>query len=268
MNMDRFRSIGPGTASVIAVLLVGCSANGSPPADATSSATPASLSAAASVPATPEASASAEPSVPITGGLPLGPHVVTKDIGTDVTITVPIPAPGWDGQAEGGYLCWTPVDECAGPPDGAGLIAFNDREYYAYENPCRWSTTRPDAAATTADVLVAGLATQGSREASAPEDITLDGYTGKKIILRMADDLDLAYSNGDFTDCDDGHFALFGVAGEDPARWSQGPGQIEEVWAVDVDGAVAVLIGIYYEDTPQNAIDEVRTILGSMTFGE
>ena len=268
MNTDRFRPIGAGAASVVAVLLVGCSAIGSPPADVTSSATPASSSAATSVPATPEASASAEPSVRFTGGLPLGPHVVTKDIGTDVTITVTIPAPGWDGAAEGGYLCWTPVDDCAGPPDGAGLIAFNDREYYAYEDPCRWSTTRPNAAATTADALVAGLATQGSREASAPEDITLDGHAGKKIILRMADDLDLAYSNGDFTDCDDDHFALFGVAGEEPARWSQGPGQIEEVWAFDVGGAVAVLIGLYYENTPQTAVDEMRAILGSMTFGE
>lgn len=59
-------------------------------------------------------------------------------------------------------------------------------------------------------------------------------------------------------------------------RWSSrspsspepgGPGQIEDVWAVDLDGAVAVLIGTYYADTPQDAVDEMRAILGSMTFG-
>lgn len=265
--MNSIGHIGPGGASLIAGLLAGCSAIGSPSVGVTS-ATPTAESIATPEPATPVASATPEPSAPVVGGLPLGPHVVTKDIGTDVTVTVTIPAPGWDGEANGGYLCWTPVEDCAGPPDGAGLIAFNDREYYVHADPCRWSTTTPAAAATTAEELVAGLASQGSREASAPEDITLDGYAGKKIILRMADDLDLAYSNGDFPDCDDGHFALFGVAGENPARWSQGPGQIEEVWAVDVGGAIAVLIGNYYEDTPQGAVDEVRAILGSMTFGD
>lgn len=208
------------------------------------------------------------PSDPAAGGLPPGPHVVTKEIGTGVNITVTIPARGWDGAPNGGYLCWVPVDECAGPPDGAGLIAFNDRQYFAYGDPCHWSTTRPTAAATTADDLVTSLANQASRRASAPEDITLDGYTGKRITLHMTHAADRAFTDGDFTDCDDGHFALFGVAGEDPARFSQGPGQVEEVWAVDVDGVVAVLIGLYYPDTPQAAVDEVRAILGSMTFGD
>ena len=266
--MTRISPGNRGVAPVIALLLVGCSAIGSPSDGVISSATPTPESSASPEPATPEASASTEPSVPVAGGLPRGPHVVTKDIGTDVIVTVTIAAPGWDGEANGGYLCWAAVEMCGGPPDGAGVIAFNDREYYVYDDPCRWSTTRPDAPATTADDLVAGLASQGSRDASAPEDITVDGYAGKKIVLRMADDRDLAYSNGDFIDCDDGHFALFGVAGEDPARWSQGPGQVEEVWAVDVDGAVAVLIGNYYVDTPQHAVDELRAILRSMTFGE
>ncbi len=253
--------------AVVAILLVGCSVLGSPGGSGPSAATPTSEPTAEPT-ATPQSTATTEPSPTAAGGLPRGPHVLTKDIGTGVDVTVTITAPGWDGEANGGFLCWTSVQECAGPPDGAGLIAFNDREYYVYEDPCRWSTTRPSAAATTADVVIAGLANQASREASASEDITLDGYAGKRIILRMTDELDLAFSNGDFTDCDDGHFALFGVAGEDPARWSQGPGQIEEVWAVDVDGVVVVVIGTYYADTPQNAVDEVRAILGSMTFGE
>lgn len=264
--MNRIAPIGPGIASVVAALLVGCSVIGSPNVGATATTT-SDPTATAQRPATPEPTDSAEPSAPIAGGLPLGPHVVTKDIGTGVHVTVTMPALGWDGEPNGGYLCWTPVDECAGPPDGAGVIAFNDREYYAYGDPCRWSITRPSAAATTADDLISGLANQEYREASAPEDITLDGHAGKKIILRMAD---VPYNNNhrDFADCDDGHFALFGVAGEDPARWSQGPGQIEEVWAVDVGGAVAVLIGTYYADTPQSAVAEMRTILGSMTFGD
>jgi hypothetical protein len=259
---------GMGVGAALAVLLVGCSVLGPPSDGVASTPSPSDRTATPELTASPEPTDPTESSTPVAGGLPLGQHVVTKEIGTGVDITVAIPAPGWDGEPNGGHLCWTPVAECAGPPDGAGLIAFNDREYYVYGDPCRWSTTRPSGASTTADVLVAWLANQASREASAPENITLDGYTGKKITLQMADDLDLAYRNGDFTDCDDGKFALFGVAGEDPARWSQGPGQIEEVWAVDVGDAIAVLIGSYYEDTPQVAVDQMRTILGSMTFGD
>ena len=137
---------------------------------------------------------------------------------------------------------------------------------------CAWSGTRPDAPATTVDGLVAALANQASREASAPEDITVAGYAGKKIILHMADEV------ADFEACDKGSgdpgadnggatFGLFGVPSEEgPSRYSQSVGQIEEVWAVDVDGQLVVNIGVYYPDTPQNAIDEVRAILASATF--
>ena len=171
-----------------------------------------------------------------------------------------IAAPLWYGEPNGGFLCWgDPGDTCAGPPDGAGLIAINDREYYVYGDPCRWSTTRPDTPATTASELVEALANQASRDASAPEDITVNGYTGKKIILHIVDDVDISA-------CDEGSFALFAVLGEERARFSQGPGLTEEVWAVDVDGLSVVLVGLYYADTPQNAVDELSAILASATF--
>ena len=207
----------------------------------------------------PESSTTPSPS--LAGGLPLGPHPVTKEIGTGVEITVTIGSPGWHGEPNEGWMCWDACDD-----RGAALIAYNDRDYYVYGDPCRWSTTGPDAPARSADDFVATLAEQASREASIPEDITLDGYTGKKVILRMSDNPDLAFSAGDFPDCDDAHFSLFGVAGEHPARWSQEPGQIEEVWAVDVNDVIAVLIGLYYPETPQDDVDEVRALLASMTF--
>jgi hypothetical protein len=150
------------------------------------------------------------------------------------------------------------------------MIGFTEGEYYVYGDPCAWSSTRPDTPATTVDGLLAALANQAFREASAPEDITVDGYTGKKLILHMADEV------SDFDACDqdkdgvaedgDPTFGLFAVPVESPARYSQGVGQIEEVWAVDVDGQLVVNIGVYYPDTPQNAIDEVRAILASATF--
>ena len=70
-------------------------------------------------------------------------------------------------------------DNGGDPPDGAAIIGLYDGEYYVYGDPCQWSTTMPDSPATTVDEVVAALRAQASRDASAPEDITVDGYAGK-----------------------------------------------------------------------------------------
>jgi hypothetical protein len=256
MNMPHPAAAATAVAAVVvASVLVACSANPDQSAGGTGSRTTSS-SEPSSTPSTPP------PSTSGFGGLPLGLHPVSKDIGTGVQIKVMVEAPNWVGEANGGLMC---LIECEDPGRGAAVIAFNDRKYFPYRNPCRWSSTAPSSPVTTAGKLVAILARQELRNASQPEAITVDGHSGKKVILRMAAG-DLAFKAGDFPDCDNAHFALFGVAGENPARWSQKPGQIEEVWAVDVDGVIAVLIGLYFPTTPQEDVDEMRTLLGSMTF--
>lgn len=247
-EMNKIFTIGLGAAAVVVALFVGAQLFGSPTGGFGSQTTPSPDPTA-----TPSASV-AEPSPSAAAGLPEGPHLLI-DGGVPVTVTVA--APAWDGDPGTGILEWGPG---ADRPDGAAMIGFEGREYYVYGDPCTWSTTRPDTPATTVDDLIAALASQAGREASAPEDITVDGYAGKKIILAMADDVVL-------DDCEE-EFPLFGVPGDDLARYSQGQGQIEEVWAVDVDGLIVVLDGLYYPDTPADAVDELRAILGSMTFGE
>ncbi|WP_309708899.1 hypothetical protein [Pseudolysinimonas sp.] len=192
---------------------------------------------------------------------PVEQHPITKDIGTGVEVSITLPQ-GWAGDPRGGYVCGATCDG----PAGAGIIAFNDREYFAYGDACRWSTSKPNADATTAAALVEQLVKQTRRVVSRPERVTVDGRAGQKIILKMAEDVT---AEGDvFPACDDDKFALLGVKGEDPGRWSQGKGQVEEVWAVDVDGAIAVLIGLYFPETPQEDVDAVRRALASMTFAD
>ena len=195
-------------------------------------------------------------------------HVLSDSSDGGVGITVTLPGSGWSGEPGGWALETGPNG--FDPPDGAGIIAFTvDEEFYVYGDPCKWSSTRPDTPATTVDELVAALTDQRSRNPSAPEEITVGGYLGKKITLhvpddgawRLNDDQDLENS-----DCDEGNFATFGVAGEDPALFAQGPGEIDEVWVVDVDGRIAVMQGGYYADTAQHAVDELHAILSSATF--
>ncbi len=190
-------------------------------------------------------------------------HVLSASSEDAVGITVTMPASGWSGEPGGWAM--ERGREGFSPPDGAAIIAFVvDEEFYVYGDPCDWSSTRPDTPATTVDELVAALANQPSRNPSAPEDITVNGYAGKKITLHVPDDA--AFTDGEFTDCDEDNFSSFGVAGEDPARWHQGPGQIDEMWIMDVNGRIALLDGAYYPDTPQNAVDELHAILRSATF--
>jgi hypothetical protein len=184
------------------------------------------------------------------------PHVLVSERGVEATVT--IPAPGWQGESKGGILV---KNDNVDAPDGAGMIVFPGDDLFVYGDPCQWSSTTPATPVTTADALVTALAAQASRDASAPVDVTVGGYAGKRITLHVPDD-------ADFSACDQGYFGSWGVASEPtPARYHQGPGQIDEVWALDVDGVLTVIDTTYYAGTPAEHVAEIRAIVESATFG-
>jgi hypothetical protein len=205
-------------------------------------------------PTTPTAPATSRSDTSSSGGDRT--HVLSDSSDGGVGITVTLPASGWSGEPGGWALESGPNG--FDPPDGAGIISFTvDEKFYVYGDPCKWSSTRPNIPATTVDELVAALTDQRSRNPSAPEQITVGGYPGKKITLHVQGD-------AEFSDCHDGTFATFGVAGEHPALWPQGAGQIDEIWIVDVNGRIALLDAGYYADTPQLTVDELHAILDSI----
>ena len=211
------------------------------------------------LPATPETTptptAAAIPSRAPDGNLTAGETWSLSLPGYPTAINVVIPAPGWGGEAGNGFITKGDGD----PPGGAGIITFADPGYHVYGDPCQWSSTRPETPATTVDALVAALAAQSSRDASAPVDVTVDGYSGKSMILHVPDDVD-------FADCDEETFASWGVPGEDPARYQQSPGQIDKLWIVDVDGELVIIDAGYYEGTPQADLDEIEAMVASVSF--
>lgn len=218
---------------------------------------------------TPEATATGQPSptaVPTpsptpAGLLPEGPHVLTDGEPIDgvptLGMTVTIPGPDWYGEPADGILI---KNDNSAAPDGAGMIVFFG-DLYVYGDPCQWATTRPDTPATTVDEFVAAMTAQASRDASAPVDITVDGYAGKSITLHVPED-------ADFSECDRGTFGSWGVPGTDvtPFRYHQDPGQIDKLWIVDVDGELVVIDIAYYEGTPQPVVDELEAIVESIAF--
>ncbi|MGK2849406.1 MAG: hypothetical protein ACSLFN_00610 [Candidatus Limnocylindrales bacterium] len=252
-DMNKFTPIGLGIAAVVVVLVVGSQflaapapggVGGGPGPTASPSPTPEPSVAAPS----PSDASVPERTFALT--------TTTAPLPGGIATTVTIAAPGWSGAPGDGILV----------KDSAGMIGPWHEPLYVYGDPCRWSTTTPATPATTVDDIVAALASQASRDASAPVDVTLDGYEGKMITLHVPEDL-VAPLEGTFTDCDEDKFASWGTDSEPgPARYQQFPGQVDEVWIVDIDGQAAVIDASYSADTPAETVAEMRAIIESIDF--
>ena len=101
-------------------------------------------------------------------------------------ITVDIPAPGWT---------YSELDRVLEKGEGCGPAGSRRCCLACHRQPGRASTctgirasgasTTPETPATTVEEIVAALAAQASRDASAPVDVTVGGYAGKMITLHV-----------------------------------------------------------------------------------
>jgi hypothetical protein len=178
-------------------------------------------------------------------------------------ITITIPASGWSALPD--FDAVQTGTEVANVPEAAILFwsYAPGTDFSVYGDPCEWTTTVPEAPVTTVDDFAAALAGQKSREASDPVTTEVDGYTGKALTLHVPDDVV-------FTDCDHGDFATWGfgsTAASTGDRTQQGPGQIDDLVILDVNGATVVIDMMYRPDTSDQLVDEMRGIVESATFG-
>ena len=102
------------------------------------------------------------------------------------------------------------------------------------------------------DDLVNALSNQPSTDASAPTDVSLDGYSGKYVDYRMT---------GPDSEC----------AFSEIRRWPSGSGprlaiqdERDQVWVLDVDGIRLVVDAFSFSGTPSDALDEVRRVVESI----
>lgn len=260
-TMNTTLKFGLAAVVVAVALLIGLSyLGGRNIGDPDDEATPTAVSTS-----TPQPTTTPSPSPsPQTGGLPLGSTYLLSNTEPVGAMNVTIPAPGWSAELQGGILIKN--DSGADPPDGAGLIVFpDDIEWLVPTDPCRWSSTLPETPATTVEQLVAALGSQDSRDASEPTEVSIDGHAGFTMILHVPDD-------ASFGSCDSGVFCT--IARESVAReggcqrFHQGPGQIDKLWIVDVDGLPVIIDGAWYDETPSEHVDEIEAIVASTTFGE
>jgi hypothetical protein len=173
-------------------------------------------------------------------------------------ITVTIPAPGWEELDAGILLKGNDLDNL---PEAA-IISWSespDAPFYVYGDPCAYASTTPETPATTVDEIVAALAAQASRDASEPADVTVGGYAGKVITLHVPADADP-------DSCEGGEFAMFGTERGEFSRYNQGPGQIDDLWVIDVNGSIVIFDTMYRSDTPDELLEELRAIITSAEF--
>jgi hypothetical protein len=189
--------------------------------------------------------------------------VVWNDADGVGNVAVTLPSTGWEVHAADGYV--------TGPGrGGTGFLVFPG-DQWIYGDPCAWSTTTPDTPATTVDEIIAALASQATRDASEPSDITVAGYPGRSITLHVPADLEWVELGPEH--CDEATFGTLTGSGDGspdsaPYRFHQGPTQIDEFWVLDVDGTPVLLDLAYWPETPQEVIDEMYAIVESVTFGE
>ena len=99
-----------------------------------------------------------------------------------------------------------------------------------YTDPCNWATNLVEPpVGSTVDELADALAAQAMRGDAIPSSVTIDGYEGK--YLEMTVPLDI-----DFASCDSGQFRSWA------GRFHQGPGQVDHVYILDVDGEREVIV--------------------------
>ena len=113
--------------------------------------------------------------------------------------------------------------------DGGTLsVAFWDVAK-VYPTPCRWQGKPMIDPGRTVEGLARALAARPLRHASRPTDVALAGFRGKYLSWSVPRRID-------FSRCGQGYFESWTGRGWASDRWQQGPGQVDRLWILDLNG--------------------------------
>lgn len=154
---------------------------------------------------------------------------------------------GWSGF--GGFFIGGPNDDPTSAPDGIGISFNHDPQVVA--DPCNPPREDPGVTPSIND-LVAALTARPDLLVADVTDVTLAGYSGKRLDIQFPTELA----------CDNQY-----VFAEPKGLYANGPANHWRVWLLDADGETAVVVLLSYAATPgedlaiaQAVIDTVRII--------
>jgi hypothetical protein len=165
---------------------------------------------------------------------------------------------GWSGAGSDLFLA-TGTEG----PDGAAILFTMATGLFS--DPCGadYFGTPDVVVGPTVDDLASALAEQTAYEATTPVDVTLGGYSGKRVGLQLpsGDNPDDPFNQGDRfgAACSNGGYFLW-----DGSIYAQGPDNRWHLWILDVDG---VRVVIQASDFPGTAADdqaELQAIVESL----
>jgi hypothetical protein len=128
-----------------------------------------------------------------------------------------------------------------------------------YSHPC-YSKDVMIHPGPTVDDLATALAGRPMRDATPPAAVTLGGYDGKYLEWSVPTDLVLE-------DCDQGYFDSWtgnGTGGT--GRYQQGPGQVDQLWILDVAGQRFVIDAYYMPEATERDRAELQQVVDSIRF--
>jgi len=150
---------------------------------------------------------------------------------------------------------------------GYGVHRYTDTSRYlavsfwsvgdVYANGCHWVGTQIHPG-PTADDLAAVLAARPLRNASAPVAVSLGEYHGKYLEWSVPVDIS-------FSDCDGGFFRTW-TATNGGGRYQQGPGQVDRLWILDIEGSRLVIDVTYMPAASEQDKVELGKVANSIAF--
>jgi hypothetical protein len=203
----------------------------------------------------PSPSPSAEPASIPWGSLEAGRYAFDNELG----ITIEAPA-GWAGCCEGGLIL-----NGDAVPDFAAIGYWDVTDIIVYDDPCAWSdstVTEPRGA----EAIAAALAAQPEREGTAPTEVSVAGARALHVRLTVPADLETTpQSDGDanFVDCDQLEYRTWNTA-TDATRYQQAPGQIDDLYIIDLAGHTVVFDLTYFEETSEPDRAALEAMLASI----
>jgi hypothetical protein len=196
------------------------------------------------------------------GTLAAGTYRLRPISSETLTIDVTVPEGGWIGgppAAIGG-----PVGESNGPNGVA--VAFLSAQTIN-SDPCHWDKDGSGRAPQEGDIEVgptvddlAEALTNASYESTTPVDVTLGGFSGKRLEIHLKPDP----AGCDTWDGDVDQYFVFG--GRDGGQFAQGGANTWQVTIVDVEGTrlIAMLLG--YEETSATDLAAAQGIIDSVVI--
>ena len=164
------------------------------------------------------------------------------EAGPDVTIT--IPSTGWASYAQ------LAADKNYGTGSSeAGASFVLGKIVYRYEDPCTHQAALTPTPGPGVDDIIEALSGQPGLRTGTPEDVTIDGYSGKSLELTVVTDI---------TACVDGEFYPWND------KFVQGNNEVLRVYALDVDGFRLTFFARIPERTTPTDRAELEAIIDSI----